>query len=147
MPNHATLKLIFSTLFVVLAIAFSSLLYISYEDYVNPNNVYGRWLEIGTPGYNTEVMAFNEIGVFRNGRLIATTFTFDGQEITVTTGNGNYIYAISGTFDSPQLRRLQPNSPTQRFIKEGYEKTVNDQSGGQAKQRRAALSDHFSDKK
>lgn len=147
MQKEAFLKLSFATLFVTLAVAFAALLFFSYNDYVHPKNVYGRWIEIGTPGYNTEVLTFNERGVYRNDRLITTTFDFDGKVITVTTGGGISIYQIAGTFKSPQLRRLEPNSPTQRFIKAGYEDTVDMGRGGSAKNRRAALSEHFSSKK
>ncbi|USD35428.1 MULTISPECIES: DUF2850 domain-containing protein [Vibrio] len=148
MEKEAFLKLSFVTLLVTLAVAFSSLLFFSYQDYVHPKHVYGRWIEIGTPEYNTEVLTFNERGVYRNDRLVTTNFDFDGKVITVTTGGGISIYQVAGTFKSPQLRRLEPNSPTQRFIKAGYENTV-DMSGssGSAKNRRAALSEHFSSKK
>lgn len=148
MEKEAFVKLSFATLFFILATAFAALLFFSYKDYVHPKNVYGRWIEIGTPEYNTEILTFNEIGVYRNDRLITTNFDFDGKLVTVTTGGGISIYQIAGTFESPQLRRLEPNSPTQRFIKAGYENTVDmEGGGGSAKNRRAALSEHFSSKK
>ncbi|YCA18026.1 DUF2850 domain-containing protein [Vibrio sp. AK197] len=136
---------VFGVAFVTLAISFSLLIYFSYKDYVQPDNVYGTWIEIGAPPYNTEKLKFNEHGVYRNGRLIATKFKFDGSTIEVKTGRGRSVYEISGTHDSPQLRRLIPNSPTQRLIKSGYEDTVNMEGGGPAKNRRAALQEHFSD--
>lgn len=143
-----TMKIIrgvFGVAFVTLAISFSLLIYFSYKDYVQPDNVYGTWIEIGAPPYNAEKLKFNEHGVYRNGRLIATKFKFDGSTIEVKTGRGRSVYEISGTHDSPQLRRLIPNSPTQRLIKSGYEDTVNMEGGGPAKNRRAALQEHFSD--
>ncbi len=147
MEKEAFIKLSFATLFVTLAVAFAVLLFVSYKDYTHPKHVYGRWIEIGTPEYNTEILTFNERGVYRNDRLITTNFGFDGKIVTVTTGGGISIYQIAGTFKSPQLRRLEPNSPTQRFIKAGYEDTVDMGGGGSAKNRRAALSEHFSSKK
>ncbi|NOI80011.1 DUF2850 domain-containing protein [Vibrio tubiashii] len=146
MTKSSAIRTAFVFIFVTLAIAFSALLYFSYQDYIHPKHVYGRWIEIGAPPYQTEVLTLNSRGVYRNDRLIATHFDFDGKRITVETGGGDSIYQLAGTFKSPQLRRLEPNSPTQRFIKEGYENTIDMEGGGSAKNRRAALSDHFGNK-
>lgn len=146
MTKSSAIKTAAATIFVLLALGFSSLLYFSYQDYVHPKHVYGRWIEVGAPPYQTEVLTLNAQGVFRNDRLIATQFDFDGKRITVSTGGGASVYQVAGTFNSPQLRRLQPNSPTQRFVKEGYENTIDMDGGGSAKNRRSALSDHFSEK-
>lgn len=146
MIKSSAIKTVAATIFVLLALGFSSLLYFSYQDYVHPKHVYGRWIEVGAPPYQTEVLTLNAQGVFRNDRLIATQFDFDGKRITVSTGGGISVYQVAGTFNSPQLRRLQPNSPTQRFVKEGYENTIDMDGGGSAKNRRSALSDHFSEK-
>lgn len=145
MEKTKLVKLLLTTLFVSLAIGFSSLIYFSYQDFVNPKHVYGRWVEIGTPKYNTEVLELGENKVLRNERLIATQFEFDGKKVYITTGEGTSVYRVSGTFHSPQLKRLQPNSPPQRFVKEGYEETIIEGGGG-AKNRRAALSEHFGNK-
>ncbi len=130
----------------ILSIGFASLIYVSYQDYVHPRHVYGSWIEIGAPSYDTDKLTLNEQGVFRNARLISTSFDFDGKEIFIETGQGVTIYRLAGTPNSPQLRRVQPNSPTQRMIKEGYENTVDMEGGGPAKNRRAALSEHFNNK-
>nr|WP_284192696.1 DUF2850 domain-containing protein [Vibrio zhanjiangensis] len=139
------MKLCGGTLLISLAVAFSAILYFSYKDYIHPKHVYGKWIEIGTPDYDTEILTFSERGVFRNERLITTDFEFDGTLITVATGSGQSVYQMSGTFKSPQLKRITPSSPTQRFIKSGYEDTVKS-GGGAAKNRRAALSEHFNSK-
>ena len=146
MNQFNVVKFVFIAIFFSLALGFSSLIYFSYQDYVDPKHVHGTWVEIGTPPYNTETLTFNESGVFRNHRLITTNFEFDGEKIFVTTGSGRAIYQIAGTFNSPQLRRLEPTIPVQRFIKEGYEDTVDMEGGGGAKQRRAALTEHFGNK-
>lgn len=146
MTKTLAIKLAAAMIFMLLAAGFSTLLYVSYQDYIHPKHVYGRWIEVGAPPYQTEVLALSAQGVFRNNRLIATNFEFDGKRITVETGRGVSIYQVAGTFNSPQLRRLQPNSPTQRFIKEGYEDTIDMSGGGSAKHRRSALSDHFGNK-
>ncbi|MEH0689013.1 DUF2850 domain-containing protein [Vibrio cholerae] len=144
MNKVSIFKVVLPVVIIGLALGFSALLYVSYQDYVHPKHVYGRWIEIGAPTYNTEVLTLSSEGVFRNDRLVATDFEFDGKKVFVTTGGGKSIYQIAGTFSSPQLKRLEPNSPTQRFIKEGYEDTVDLEGGGAAKHRRTALSDHFS---
>lgn len=146
MYRFTVVKFVIIAVFGFLALGFSSLIYFSYQDYVNPKHVYGTWVEIGTPAYNTETLTFDANGVFRNHRLISTTFEFDGEKIHLTTGSGSAIYQIAGTFDSPQLRRLEPAIPVQRFVKKGYEDTVDMEGGGGAKQRRAALTEHFGSK-
>lgn len=146
MTHNSMFKTVAISVFVLLAIGFGSLLYFSYQDYIHPKHVYGRWIEVGAPPYQTEVLELNANGVFRNERLVATHFEFDGKQVFIETGRGTSIYQIAGTFDSPQLRRLQPNSPTQRFIKEGFEETIDMEGGGSAKNRRSALADHFSEK-
>ncbi|WP_420855740.1 DUF2850 domain-containing protein [Vibrio tetraodonis] len=146
LTKNAFLKFSGITLLIALGVAFSAILYFSYKDYIHPKHVYGRWIEIGTPEYDTEILTFSERGVFRNERLITTDFGYDGTLITVTTGSGQTVYQVAGTPKSPQLKRITPSSPTQRFIKSGYEDTVKS-GGGAAKRRRAALSEHFNSKK
>ncbi|MBA5761003.1 DUF2850 domain-containing protein [Vibrio sp. 404] len=126
--------------------AFSILIYSSYQQYIAPNNVYGRWLEVGTASYNRSSIEFNQNGVFRNQRMVATQFEFDGQQIHVETGSGISIYQLTRAKDTPQLKRIQPNSPTQRFVKQGYEHLIDMEAVGIAKQRRAALANHFNEK-
>ncbi|WP_428774686.1 DUF2850 domain-containing protein [Vibrio sp.] len=145
MLNKPALKIIIPTLFCVLAVGFSALLYFSYHDYVNPKHVYGNWVEIGAPTYNTEVITLDKSGVFRNSRMVATQFGFDGKMVTIETGQGKSVYKMAGTIDSPQLKRIEPYTPMQRFIKQGYEHTVDMDGEGIAKTRRVALSDHFSE--
>lgn len=137
-------KILFWAILSSLAAGFAALILFSYRDFVDPKHVYGSWIEIGTPEYQTEVLTLNEQGVFRNGRMVSTRFKFDGKRIEIKTGRGVSIYQLAGTTSSPQLKRLDPSLPIQRFVKEGYEDTINTtQGGGQA--RRAALSDHFSE--
>ncbi len=139
------IQMLFGLAFVALAISFSLILYFSYKNYVRPDNVYGTWLEIGAPPYNTETLKFSEHGVYRNGRLIATKFAFNGSKIEVQTGDGLSVYEMSGTADSPQLRRLEPSSPTQRLIKSGYEDTIASPDDDSQTNRRSALRAPFSD--
>ncbi|AIV07900.1 TPA: DUF2850 domain-containing protein [Vibrio harveyi] len=121
-------------------------LYASYLDYIDPNKIYGEWIEIGAPPYQTEQLSFTPEGVFRNHRLITTQFEFDGKVITLNTGLGKTEYQISGSHLSPQIRRIEPRLPDQRFILKGFEHTVQGSETGAASKRRAALSEHFSRK-
>ncbi|MDE1241149.1 DUF2850 domain-containing protein [Vibrio aestuarianus] len=145
MKRVAFLKSVFWIALSTVAVGFAALLFFSYQDYTHPKKVYGSWIEIGAPSYSTEIMTFNEKGVFRNSRLISTNFNYDGKEIEIRTGDGITIYQQSGTINSPQLKRIEPSTPNQRFIKQGYEATIQtDESGDPSKNRRSALSDHFS---
>ncbi|WP_428796904.1 DUF2850 domain-containing protein [Vibrio kasasachensis] len=140
------IHIVFLCLVSLILGAFSVLIYFSYQDYIAPENVYGRWLEVGTPSYNRASIEFNQDGVFRNQRMVATQFEFDGRQIHVTTGSGISIYQLTVAKQTPQLKRIQPNSPTQRFVKLGYEHTVDMEGGGIAKRRRVALAEHFNEK-
>ncbi len=142
MPNHNLLKSLFAFGLGVTALAFGALIFFGYQSYTNPNQVYGSWIEINAPDYHTEVLTLNEQGVFRNHRLVSTNFEYDGKKIKVETGDGLSVYMISGTEKSPQLKRIEPVSPAQRFIKEGYEETVSS-DGRTSELRRNALSQHF----
>lgn len=136
-------KAVFWLTLCAMAGGFAALILVSYRDYVDQSHVYGTWIEIGTPPYQTDVLTLNDQGVFRNGRMVSTQFEFDGKTISIKTGGGVSLYQMAGTPNSPQLKRLKPDLPAQRLIKQGYEHTVSDeQVGGQV--RRAALSEHFS---
>ncbi len=128
----------------IAALACGALIYFSYQSFTNPKQVYGSWIEINAPGYHTEVLTLNDQGVFRNNRLVSTNFKYDGRKILIKTGKGRSVYALAGTDKSPQLKRIEPASPVQRFIKKGFEDTVT--SDGQSSElRRNALSQHFSE--
>ncbi len=108
--------------------------------------VYGEWIEVGVPPYQTDHLILSANGVYRNHRLVSTQFRFDGNKIAITTGNGTTIYRLIGGEEVPQLKRLQPESPVQVLVKKGYEHKVTTTPGG-ASQRREALSDHFGQSK
>lgn len=146
MSKELVFKSVFWSSLSILGVAFAMLLYVSYQDYVNPKHVFGSWIEIGAPNYQTEVLRFNEQGVYRNDRLISTNFEFDGTAITIRTGNGTFVYELSGTFNSPQLKRTQPTNPVQRFIRQGFEHTISDQGNNAVQLRHSALSEHFNQK-
>ncbi len=146
MTQHYFLKTAAIFTFSSLAIAFGALIYFGYQDYTHPKHVYGRWIELGVPSYQTEILVLNSDGVFRNQRLIATKFDFDGKQVTIETGDGSSIYKIAGTHNSPRLKRIAPDYMTQSFIKEGFEGTVKSHSAGSTTSRRNALAEHFGNK-
>ncbi|KJR25470.1 hypothetical protein UF06_16415 [Vibrio sp. S234-5] len=129
--------------FLALVTYFSYRIYIEYQKYINPANVYGDWIEIGAPPYQTEILTLSETGVYRNNRLIATSYQFNGKRITIETGIGLTVYQLTGNDNSPQLRRIVPDSPSQRLVKKGYEDTILQSVDGAAQDRRQALREHF----
>ncbi|MCF7505989.1 MULTISPECIES: DUF2850 domain-containing protein [Vibrio] len=117
--------------------------YQAHQQSVSPNNVHGTWIEIGAPPYKTDILTLSDNGVMMNHRFISTSFDFDGKVVTVNTGSGPTIYTISGTYDSPRLKRLFPSTPSQQFIKEGYEETATGDTHSVMQQRRASLAEQF----
>jgi hypothetical protein len=112
------LKIVVSLSIVCLIIFCSSLFYSSYQNYIDPEKVYGTWLEMGVPDHRREVLVLNQDGVFKNDHLISTTFEFDGTRIYITTGIGITIYQITGTISEPQLKRISPaNLSIQEFAR------------------------------
>jgi hypothetical protein len=112
------LKIVVSLSIVCFIIFCSSLFYSSYQNYIDPEKVYGTWLEMGVPDHRREVLVLNQDGVFKNDHLISTTFEFDGTRIYITTGIGITIYQITGTISEPQLKRISPaNLSIQEFAR------------------------------
>lgn len=117
--------------------------YLAHLQFIHPSNVYGEWVEIGSPPYQTDTLSFSESGVIKNHRLISTQFEFDGKVISVETGSGTSLYQLAGTYNSPRLNRLQPAAPSQRFVKKGYEHTAKMLEGSAVQARRESLADQF----
>jgi hypothetical protein len=122
--------------------------YTSHQNHMSPTRVYGNWIEIGAPKQSTEILTFSDSGALRNHKLITTSFEFDGRIIRLETGSGLWVYERVGTPRSPQLRRITPALPPQRFILEGYESTVpmDGFNPSQNQSLRSGVSDHFSTK-
>ncbi|SHO57002.1 DUF2850 domain-containing protein [Vibrio quintilis] len=119
------MKSLLALLGVLLLVLSGFLIYKGYEDYTNPKLVYGNWLEIKVLGDRRDVIRFDKQGVYRNNHLITTKFEYDGKTIRFKTGGSETIYQLSGTENSPQLKRVEPSRPIQTLIKEGYEHTLN----------------------
>ncbi|NOH99860.1 DUF2850 domain-containing protein [Vibrio kanaloae] len=137
--------LLYGFLFAGFMIALSAgyFAYQTHQQSVSPSNVYGTWIEIAAPPYNTDILTLSDKGVIMNHRLISTAFDFDGQIVTINTGSGKTVYTISGAYDSPRLKRLVPSTPSQQFIKEGYEDTAIGDTHSIMQQRRASLAEQF----
>lgn len=127
------------SLVLVIVIAFIT----NQKTYVAPDNIHGEWIEIGTPLRQTEVLEFSELGVHRDHKLIATKYQFNGRIATVKTGSGLWIYEKAGSSSSPQLRRIKPSLPPQRFILNGYQHTLPEAGQRAGTNRRDAVKKHF----
>ncbi|CAH0530227.1 DUF2850 domain-containing protein [Vibrio hippocampi] len=132
---------IFLSLVIIIVMAFVT----SKGTYVAPDNIHGEWIEIGTPNQQTEVLQFSDRGVHRDYKLIATKYQFNGRIATVKTGSGLWVYEKVGSKSSPQLRRITPRMPPQRFILKGYQHTLSGSSSGSGTNRRDAVKKHFGD--
>ncbi|MCL9781981.1 DUF2850 domain-containing protein [Vibrio sp. S4M6] len=118
------LKITLALLLVVLFIITVSLAHkIMHRNKIDHKHVYGLWIEVGTPSYDTEVIKINEVGVYKNSHLITTHFDFNGTELEINTGKGRTVYALDK--DDPNiLKRTQPRLPQQQLVRKGYEDTA-----------------------
>lgn len=62
-------------LFLALVTYFSYRIYIEYQEYIDPSNVYGDWIEIGAPPYQTEILTLSDKGVYLSLDQISSHFT------------------------------------------------------------------------
>ncbi|GEM75284.1 DUF2850 domain-containing protein [Vibrio sagamiensis] len=116
LTNSHHLKFICVVIFSLVVSVILKIIIDSYYRFVAPDNVYGQWVEIDAPSFQSEKLTLGQNGVFRNGRLIATQFDFDGEFVTINHSIGESIYKLAGTYVSPQLHRVHPPLPQQRFI-------------------------------
>ena len=138
-----SLRYLFLLVAAIIALTAGYLAYQTHQQSVSPSNVHGTWIEIGAPPYKTDILTLSDNGVMMNHRFISTSFDFDGKVVTINTGSGATVYTISGTYDSPRLKRLVPSVPSQQFIKEGYEDTAAGDTHSVMQQRRASLAEQF----
>ncbi|RQW64897.1 DUF2850 domain-containing protein [Vibrio viridaestus] len=101
-----------------------ALLFFSYRSYVDPKHVYGVWVELNVMESRRDVFRFDELGVYRNDHLITTNFDYNGTKISFETGDGDYLYRISGTKNIPQLKRIEPQSPPQTLVRQEDEEKL-----------------------
>ncbi|MDN3702653.1 DUF2850 domain-containing protein [Vibrio artabrorum] len=138
-----SIRYLLSLMVIIIALSVGYVTYQAQQQSDSKSNVHGTWIEIGSPPYKTDTLTLSDNGVLMNHRLISTSFDFDGKLITINTGSGTTVYTISGSADSPRLKRLIPSVPAQQFVKEGYEHTAAGDNHGVMQQRRASLTEHF----
>lgn len=112
-----------AVMILVTAVVIGHLAYVSYQYYINPQRVYGEWIEIGMPSYDTENFIISESGVMAENRYITTSFTFDGETVRFYSGDMLYEYHIYGRNDE-RLRRVRGGEYPALFVKKGYEHTI-----------------------
>jgi hypothetical protein len=101
-----------------------AILYKHYLDHIDPSVMYGSWVEVQVPKARQETLTFTSKSVLRNNHFVASKFNFDGSDLYFETGEGTFLYRWNGSLISPQLERRLPENPVQRFIKKGYEDTL-----------------------
>jgi cell division protein YceG involved in septum cleavage len=113
---------------LILVTISGTMLYKSYQQHLDPQFMYGDWIEIQVLSDRNEVLTLSSHSVLRNHRLVATHFEFDGSKISFHTGEGDFVYDWNGSTQSPQLERLKPAKPKQTLIKQGYEHTLEEEN-------------------
>ena len=88
-----------------------------HQQSVDPRKVYGVWVEVDAPPYQSDTLELSSSGVVINNRLVSTSFEFDGKQVIIITGEGAMVYVVTGPFDSPRLKRIVPVSPIKQFAK------------------------------
>lgn len=130
--------------FVVVVLA-SYVGFVSYQQHIDPNRVYGKWTEIGGPEWAADEFFLSEDGVKKDNRYLATFFSFDGRIVSYQSGDKTVELQIFGKSDE-RLRRVTGGGHATSFIKEGFEHTLPKQDNvGPA--RRVSLAEHFQSKK
>jgi len=145
MTTVTMLKLVLAFLLVILA-GISVAITLNLKTGQKPNKMilFGSWIEVGAPKYNTDTYTINKSGVYKNSRLLTTNYQFDGSELVVETGGGRYVYLLE-TKDSPQLKRVHPRLPQLQLVKKGYEHTVDME--GSSYMRKDEVGHYFKTKK
>ncbi|WP_167494633.1 MULTISPECIES: DUF2850 domain-containing protein [Vibrio] len=116
--------------------------YFLYLAYIDPKNIHGDWIEVGSPQYKTDIITFSEYGVSINQRIVSTRYEFDGTNIRFSTGKGEFLYKKQiGSFPS-KLKKVLPKNPTQHFIKREKGQSISS-SAHQSIKNKKSLSDIY----
>lgn len=86
----------------------------------NKELVYGEWIEVNAPSYDTDIFLLSTKGVLKDGRVISTKFDFDGRVISYRFGNISYEYQLTNQ-DKTIIKRLHPKPTGTIFVKKGNE--------------------------
>lgn len=82
--------------------------------------MYGAWVELKAPPYDTEVFELSAVGVTQNSRVISTEFRYTGSELSFYRGNAITEYQVVN-HDKTLLRRVRPAPSGVYFAKQGSE--------------------------
>lgn len=89
--------------------------------------MYGEWVELKAPPYDTEVFELSQLGVTQNSRVLSTEFQYTGSELSFYRGDSISKYQIVNR-DKTLMRRMRPAPTGVFFAKKGsevyYERTA-----------------------
>ncbi|PJC86851.1 hypothetical protein CSW98_07605 [Vibrio sp. HA2012] len=137
-------KYIWLVMMLLTSAAIGRVAYINYREYVDPQRIYGEWIETASPGYDTEVFSISEQGVMTDSRYITSEVEFNGDIVAFRFGNIRYEYQLFGEFDE-RLKRVAGEGHPAVFVKKGYEHTM-PKADAVGPARRVSLAEHFQSK-
>ena len=114
---------IWLVMILLTAIVIGHAAYISYLYHINPERVYGEWIELGMPPYDTENFTISEKGIIVENRYISTFFEFNGEKIYYYSGDEFYELQLYGRYDE-RLRRISGGEYQAIFVKKEYYHTI-----------------------
>ncbi len=85
-----------------------------------PDIMFGEWVELDAPPYDTEVFKLTQLGVEQHNRIISTEFEFSGSEISYYRGNQKHSYQIIDR-NKTLIRRTEPKPYGVFYAKRGSE--------------------------
>ncbi|BCL70863.1 hypothetical protein TUMSATVNIG1_28280 [Vibrio nigripulchritudo] len=78
-------------------------------------HIYGHWVEQNVAPYMRDSYTIKQEGVYRDGRLIASDFSFNGNELKFSSGGSKHEFIIiSETFK--KMRRIKPEHYESIFL-------------------------------
>jgi hypothetical protein len=120
------LKIVLSIVGVLLLLSGGFFIYQGYLAYVNPEKIYGTWVEVKVMDDRRDELRFSATGVYLNDHLISTRFRFNGKKVQFRTGARVTVYRLTGTPKLPKMKRIEPAKPLQVLVRKGYEHLVED---------------------
>ncbi|MBM7037002.1 DUF2850 domain-containing protein [Vibrio ulleungensis] len=108
------------TVWLSLAGAVASLSMLYQTEVSRGDAVFGEWVEMKAPPYNTEIFELSAIGVTQNSRVVSTQFDYTGSTITFYRGDAQHEYQVVNR-DKSLIRRITPAPRGVYFAKYGTE--------------------------
>ncbi len=78
-------------------------------------SIYGTWIEQDVAPYAADQFELRANGVYVSGRLVSTTYEWDGSQLRYRMGDETYRY----TFEEGQFIRQQPAHYVSSFARQG----------------------------